>query len=204
MDLKHLEIIEKAALLFLRNGIKSVTMDDLAKELGVSKKTIYKYFEDKNDLVTKIVKTKTTFDRHACESARCESENAIDAMFRISEFVSGMMQEVHSSVFFDLQKYHREAWKIMEDHKSNFVKSQLKENIIRGQNEGLYISSLDPEVIASIYIASTNGLFDGETFDLKLHKFNEIFNEIIHFQIRGIANEKGLKYLNNRIQNSKK
>lgn len=203
MEEKQLEIIEKSALLFLKNGIKSVTMDDLAKELGVSKKTIYKYFDDKNDLVTKIVEIKTSFDREACKQARCESENAIDALFRISEFVSGMMKDVHSSVFFDLQKYHRDAWEVMENHKYSFVKSQIKENIERGQNEGLYISTLNSEVIAAIYISTMNGLFDGATFDLNKFQFKQIFDEIIYFQIRGIANEEGLKYLNNRIKKRK-
>ncbi|MEX2483856.1 MAG: TetR/AcrR family transcriptional regulator [Brumimicrobium sp.] len=203
MEDKQLEIINKSALLFLKNGIKSVTMDDLAKELGVSKKTIYKYFDDKNDLVTKIVEIKTSLDRQACKEARCDSENAIDALFKISEFVSEMMQNVHSSVFFDLQKYHRDAWEVMEEHKLNFVKSQIKENIERGQEEGLYIPTLNSEVISSIYISTMNGLFDGFTFDLSKFQFKTIFDEIIYFQIRGIANDRGLKYLNNRIKKQK-
>lgn len=199
MEEKQLEIINKSALLFLKNGIKSVTMDDLAKELGVSKKTIYKYFDDKNDLVTKIVESKTSLDRQACKDARCDSENAIDALFKISAFVSEMMQNVHSSVFFDLQKYHRDAWEVMEEHKRNFVKSQIQENIERGQQEGLYIPTLNPVVIASVYISTMDGLFDGETFDLDAFSFQKIFDEIIHFQIRGIADKKGLTYLNNRL-----
>ena len=201
MEEKQLEIIDKSALLFLKNGIKSVTMDDLAKELGVSKKTIYKYFDDKNDLVKKIVEIRTSQDRLACEAARCDSENAIDALFKISTFVSEMMQNVHSSVFFDLQKYHRDAWEVMEEHKRNFVKSQIKENIERGQTEGLYNSTLNPEVISSIYISIMHGLFDGETFDFDAFRFQKIFDDIIYFQIRGIANEKGLSYLNNRLNN---
>jgi AcrR family transcriptional regulator len=201
MEEKQLEIINKSALIFLKNGIKSVTMDDLAKELGVSKKTLYKYFDDKNDLVTKIVESKTVLDRQACKEARCDSENAIDALFNISKFVSDMMQNVHSSVFFDLQKYHRGAWEVMEEHKLNFVKSQIKENIERGQKEGLYIPTLHPEIIASIYISTMDGLFDGESFDIDTHRFQVILDEIIHFQIRGIANEKGLAYLKNRLNN---
>jgi hypothetical protein len=112
-----------------------------------------------------------------------------------------MMQNVHSSVFFDLQKYHRDAWEVMEEHKLNFVKSQIKENIKRGQDEGLYIQALNPEVISSIYISIMDGLFNGETFDLDAFRFHKILDEIIHFQIRGIANNKGLSYLNNRLNN---
>lgn len=198
MEKKQLEIIEKSADMFLRHGIKSVTMDDLAKGLGVSKKTIYKYFDDKDDLITKIVKTKTSKDRLVCDHARVESKNAIDALFKISEFVSNMLSNVHSSVFFDLQKYHRDAWEVMEQHKHYFVKSQIKQNIERGQKEGLYRSSINPEVISSVYISTMDGLFDGFTFDTDTLKFGEIFNEIVDFQIRGLASEKGREYLKMR------
>ena len=195
MDQKQSDIILKSANLFLKHGIKSVTMDDLARELGVSKKTIYKYFDDKDDLITKIVKDRTSTDRKVCENARTESENAIEALFSISEFISTMLSEVHSSVFFDLQKYHKKAWNLMHEHRVNFVKSQIKENIKRGQKEGLYLESLHPEVIASIYISTMNALFDARIFDMSSLKFNEIFNEIIFFQIRGMASEKGVEYL---------
>jgi AcrR family transcriptional regulator len=195
MDQKQQDIIKKSANLFLKHGIKSVTMDDLARELGVSKKTIYKYFDDKDDLITKIVKDRTSTDRVVCERARIESENAIEALFSISEFISTMLSEVHSSVFFDLQKYHKTAWKLMHEHRVNFVKSQIKENIKRGQKEGLYLESLHPEVISSIYISTMNALFDTRTFDMTALRFDEIFNEIIFFQLRGMASEEGNKYL---------
>ncbi len=198
MESKQIEIIQKSADMFLKHGIKSVTMDDLAKGLGVSKKTIYKYFDDKDDLITKIVLAKTTKDRLVCQSARDESQNAIDALFKISEFVSNMLSNVHSSVFFDLQKYHHDAWNVMEEHKHFFVKSQIKQNVERGQNEGLYTNSLKPEVVASIYVATMDGLFDGRTFDMDTLRFGEVFNEILGFQIRGMASEKGRQYLKTR------
>tara|TARA_B100000508_G_scaffold141097_1_gene147033 strand:+ start:133424 stop:134077 length:654 start_codon:yes stop_codon:yes gene_type:complete len=198
MEKKQLEIIENAAEMFLKHGIKSVTMDDLAKGLGVSKKTIYKYFDDKDDLITKIVQTKTTKDKIVCEAARVETDNAIEALFKISEFVSNMLSNVHSSVFFDLQKYHRSAWEVMEEHKHHFVKSQIKENIQRGQKEGLYRDSINPEVISSVYISTMDGLFDGSTFDMDSLNFSDIFNEIVGFQIRGLASDKGREYLKTR------
>jgi AcrR family transcriptional regulator len=198
MERKQREIIEKSADIFLKHGIKSVTMDDLAKGLGVSKKTIYKYFDDKDDLITKILVAKTTKDRLVCESSRIQSQNAIDALFKISEFVSNMLSNVHSSVFFDLQKYHRDAWNVMEEHKHFFVKSQIKENVERGQKEGLYIKSLNPDIVASIYVATMDSLFDGRTFDMDNFRYGEIFNEIFAFQIRGMASDKGRQYLKTR------
>ncbi len=200
MEKKKLEIIEKSSDMFLKHGIKSVTMDDLARGLGVSKKTIYKYFNDKDDLITRIVKTKTAQDRTVCEECRHDAENAIESLFQISEFVSSMLSNVHSSVFFDLKKYHRSAWEVMEEHKHYFVKSQIKENILRGQREGFYLETIDSEVLASTYVSIMDGLFDGQSFDLDRLNFASIFHEILLFQIRGLASDKGRAYLKNRMK----
>lgn len=199
MDEKQFEIVEKSAQVFLKYGIRAVTMDDLARELGVSKKTIYKYFSDKDELVKTIIQLKTQSDREICSIACAQAENAIDEMIRISEFVSEMLQDVHSSVFFDLQKYHRDAWDIMEDHKNTFVRNQIKGNIERGIQEGIYRENSDADILSKSYVATMGALFDGYTFPSSEYKFNKVLNQIIRFQIRGLANEKGLIYLKNRL-----
>lgn len=201
MDEKQFEILEKSAQVFLKYGIRAVTMDDLARELGVSKKTIYKYFSDKDELVKTIIQFKTQSDREICTIACNQAENAIDEMIRISEFVSEMLQDVHSSVFFDLQKYHRDAWEIMEDHKNTFVRNQIKGNIERGIQEGIYRDNSDPDILSKAYVSTMGALFDGYTFPSSEYKFSRVLNQIIRFQIRGLANEKGLEYLKNRLNN---
>jgi AcrR family transcriptional regulator len=199
MDEKQFEIVEKSALVFLKFGIRAVTMDDLARELGMSKKTIYKYFSDKDELVKTIIQLKTQGDRELCVIACQQAENAIDEMIRISEFVSEMLKDVHSSVFFDLQKYHRESWEIMEDHKNTFVRNQIKGNIERGIKEGIYRENGDPDILSKAYVATMGALFDGATFPSNEYKFSKVLNQIIRFQIRGLANEKGLKYFKKRL-----
>lgn len=196
---KQLEIIEKSSLIFMRNGIKSVTMDDLAKHLGMSKKTIYKYFKDKNDLISKIMTAKVELDKMACENAKSNAENAIDELVLISKFVSEMFGEVHTSVFFDLQKYHRDAWDIMENHKTNYVKKQILDNIERGIKEGLYRIDLNKEVIAAAYISTMDAIFENKGQLLGNLNFSEVLTEVIRFQIRGMANEEGLNYLRKRL-----
>lgn len=201
MDEKQFEIVEKSAQVFLKFGIRAVTMDDLSRELGMSKKTIYKYFSDKDALIRTIIAFKTQSDREICAIATRQAENAIDEMIRISEFVSEMLQDVHSSVFFDLQKYHRDAWQLMEDHKNTFVRSQIKGNIERGINEGIYRANADSDILSKVYVATMSALFDGHTFPPNEYKFNRVFNQIIRFQIRGLASSEGLEYLKNRLNN---
>ena len=122
-------------------------------------------------------------------------------MIRISEFVSEMLQDVHTSVFFDLQKYHRDAWSIMEDHKNTFVRNQIKDNIERGIQEGIYRDNSDPDILSKAYVSTMGALFDGYTFPSSEYKFSKVFNQIIRFQIRGLASEKGLEYLKKRLNN---
>lgn len=203
MDEKQFEIVEKSAQVFLKYGIRAVTMDDLARELGASKKTIYKYFADKDELVRTIIEFKTQSDREICAIACNQAENAIDEMIRISEFVSEMLQDVHSSVFFDLQKYHRDAWDIMEDHKNTFVRNQIKGNIERGIQEGVYRENSDSDILSKVYVSTMGTLFDGQTFHSSEYKFNKVLNQIIRFQIRGLVNEKGLEYFKTRLNDEK-
>jgi hypothetical protein len=120
-------------------------------------------------------------------------------MIRISEFMSEMLQDVHSSVFFDLQKYHRDAWQIMEDHKNTFVRNQIKHNIERGIKEGVYRENSDSDILSKAYVLTMGTLFDGYTFPSNEYKFTTVFNQIIRFQIRGLASAKGLEYLTKRF-----
>jgi AcrR family transcriptional regulator len=202
MDEKKLEILEKAAAVFMRLGIKSVTMDEMATQLGMSKKTVYLYFKDKNDLVCQIIEAKTKLDATMCMSMRQIVPTAIDEMVQIGKFIMTSFAEIHPSVFFDLQKYHADAWQIIHKHKWDFVKKTISENIARGQKEGLYLPDLDPDFYARLYVTITDGVFSGLGFPMNEFKFDTLFFEIINFYIRGLANEKGQEYLNNLLNNS--
>jgi AcrR family transcriptional regulator len=200
MEDKKTEIINNSSTLFMRYGVKAVTMDDLAKHLGVSKKTFYKYFKDKNDLVLHILNAKIEEDKIVCRNCIDNSENAIDELIMISKFVSEMFKGVHSSVFYDLKKYHRSAWNVIDSHKNGFVKEQIRNNIERGLKESLYRKNINKDVVSSVYIASMNSVFDGESYsDIDLN-LSEILLELIRFQIRGMVNENGLDYLKERIK----
>lgn len=200
MEDKKAEIIYNSSDLFMRYGVKSVTMDDLAKHLGVSKKTFYKYFKDKNDLVLHILNAKIEEDVKVCEECIVQSENAIDELIMISKFISEMFKGVHSSVFYDLRKYHRTAWDVIHAHKNGFVKEQIRNNIERGLKENLYRKNINKDVVSTVYIAAMDSVFDGETYvDSSLH-LSDILLELIRFQIRGMVNENGLKYLQERLK----
>ena len=199
MEEKKLEILHKTAQVYMRYGIRSVTMDDLARELSISKKTLYQHFPDKDSLVQEIMRLKITMDQEISDAARQHAPNAIDEMFEISQSVGVMIRHVHPSVFYDLQKYHPKAWEILEDHKWNFVYNQILSNIHRGMQEGLYRENMNPELIAQMHLAKTDMIFAGNLFPPNEFNLEEVFDELFRFQIRGMASEKGIEYLKKRM-----
>lgn len=193
MDQKKLELLERAGTVFMKYGLKSVTMDDLCREIGVSKKTIYKYFEDKNDLVVTIIQAKIEMDKQACTVCANSAENAIESLINISKIVLEQLGNVNPSVFLDLRKHYPAAWKLVNEHKWKFVLDNIRENIIRGKSENLYRENLNPEIISRYYVSSMDSIMDGEVYPE--FKTDEILTEILRFHIRGLANDDGINYL---------
>lgn len=190
-----MDLLERTSTVFMKYGLKSVTMDDLCREIGVSKKTIYKYFEDKNDLVLSIMNFKVGMDKEICHVCTRSATNAIDEIVNISNFVIEQFANINPSVFYDLPKHYPEAWKIMHDHKWNFVLNNVRDNIIRGKEENLYRENLNPEVIARYYVAGMDSIMEAEVYPYPEFKTDEILAEVLRFHIRGLANDNGIKYL---------
>lgn len=201
MDEKKLEILERASAVYLKYGIKTVTMDDLARELGISKKTIYKFFNDKNDLIRSIIELKVEMEAAICMNCTQNSENAIDDLFKISKLVIEHFSNINPAVFYDLRKYHPDALKIIEKHKWEFVLTMFKENIERGIQENIYRNDLHPEIIARLYVSSSDAAMNANIFPWPEFKFQEVFTEMIHFQLYGMVNDEGHKYLKQKMQN---
>lgn len=198
-DKKYIEIIEGAAESFMRYGVKAVTMDDLSRFLGMSKKTIYKHFNDKKELVSFVLEAKVKLNAEKCENLGAISENAIDELISVSNFVNTDFGSIHSSVFYDIEKYYPEAWQILEQHKSKFVKNQIIKNIKRGINEGLYRPNLNADIVAVVYVNTLNSIFSSFYEYSNEYSISEILTEVIRFMIRGLATEKGLIELKKRI-----
>jgi AcrR family transcriptional regulator len=201
MEEKAIEIIDRSIAYFMRFGLRAVSMDEIARELGISKKTLYKYFKDKNDLIVQGVQMKIKMDEKSCENSTSEGENAIDELFKISEFVIQSLSNLNQSVLFELKKFHPEAWQIMHNHKWEFVYRTIKTNIDRGVAEGIYRENLNPEIIARLYVGSTDMIMESEVFPWPEFKLDNVYLEVLKFQVRGLANEKGITYLQTKMNN---
>jgi AcrR family transcriptional regulator len=201
IDEKFIAILAGAARVFMQYGVKSITMDDIARELKISKKTLYQYVTDKNDLVLKVVEGKCYQEECMLQQIEEEGGNAIDELIAISRKVSEELHQVHPSVIFDLQKYYPEAWKRFEEHKYNTILGKIKKNLERGIDEGLYRDNLDADIISKLFTAKIDIMFDPMIFPFGKYSFEHIHWEITRYHIRGIASEKGIKYLTKIVNN---
>jgi len=200
MEQREQQIIDQSAKVFMRLGIRSVNMDDIAQHLRISKKTLYQYVKDKNELVLRIVKHITDTHRD-CILGICQSGHiAIDESFEITRFVAEQVGQVHPSVHFDLQKYHPEAWDLLQSTERADIYRCISENLRKGMAEGLYRDDLNVDVIARIYISRFDVTFDGELFPTDKYRFEEVIWEMFRYHIRGIASDKGVKYLMKKVQ----
>ncbi|TXB63928.1 TetR/AcrR family transcriptional regulator [Vicingus serpentipes] len=198
---KHHHVIAEITKLFMKLGIKSLTMEDIARHVGISKKTLYLFVSDKNDLVKKGISLMIEHEKQTLSSAREESVNAIDELIGVTKCVSSEIGEIHPSVIFDLQKYHPEAWKLLENHKKAFIHSMMLDNLKRGIKEGYYRENINPEIIANIYIGMVDNILNPENPINKTLSIDKMHTEIIRYHIRGIANDKGLTYLKEALKN---
>ncbi|MCB0400642.1 MAG: TetR/AcrR family transcriptional regulator [Flavobacteriales bacterium] len=199
---KKTEIIASATMLFMKYGIKSLTMDDISSHLGISKKTLYQFVSDKKDLVKQGMALMIEHEKSMLCQAMETSQNAIDELIGVTRCVSSEIGEMHPSVIFDLQKYHPSAWKLMETHKKNFIYNMMLENLKRGIKEGYYRDNLDPFVITNIYIGMVDNVLNPENPIHKSMSIDQLHKEIIRYHIMGIANEKGLLYLKEALKNN--
>lgn len=203
MDEKKLEILEGASAVYMKFGIKSVTMDDLARELSISKKTIYKYFNDKNDLVKSIIELKVQMDSALSINKSLQAENAIEELIQISELVTKQFRDINPIVFSDLKKFHPDAWQVIEEHKKNFVLKLITENIERGIKEKVYRENLTPAITAKLYVSASDAAMNPEIFTWPEFKFQEVFLEMIRLQINGMANDAGRTFLKQKLKSTK-
>jgi AcrR family transcriptional regulator len=195
-----MHIIEKSLELFQKYGIKSVTMDDLSMELGMSKKTLYQYFNDKNDLVKKVITYEFEKKLSVFNSIMNGPGNAIDHLVAANNFILGEQKSHRPSLIFDLQKYFTETHNEIHIAKRNHLFNAIKSNLIKGIDEGIYRADLDAEIIAKLHVFRVESILTNDIFTMEELTSLKFANEIFNYHLRGIVNEKGLKILKENLK----
>lgn len=184
---------------FMRYGLKSVTMDDLCREMGISKKTLYRFVTDKNDLVNKAMEFEICKDQEDIQAVVSKNLNAIDELFEITGVVEEKLKNLHPSILYDMQKYYPEAWEMMSKHRNGFIVETIGNNIIKGQMEGVYRTDLNTKIVSMLYASKVEFLADNMMLaDLNIDT-STIYHENLIYHIHGISNSTGLEVLQAKL-----
>jgi AcrR family transcriptional regulator len=189
-------ILKGAEELFFKFGIKSVTMDDIAKHLAISKKTIYQFFEDKNEMVETLMSQSLKKDECEFKQIQNDSENVIVEVFNIMKHMGQMFSKINPNIFYDLQKYHPNAWKQFQNFKHECMAQLVEESIRRGMAEGLVREDINPKIVARLRIEEVEMGLSSEIFPPDKFKLVDVQLAMIDYFLHGICTLKGHKLIN--------
>ncbi|PKB42299.1 TetR family transcriptional regulator [Cellulophaga sp. RHA19] len=196
------KILEKATDLFLNLGFKSVTMDDLANELGMSKKTIYSHFDNKTKLIEE--STLQLFNSISTGINKiCSLDiNPIEELYEIRKFVVSNLKDEKSSPIYQLQKYYPKIHKSLKQRQFAAMHDCVIVNIEKGIEQGLYRKNLDIEFISRIYFSGMTAIKDDDFFPPEQFSKIKLMDNYLEYHIRGIVTTKGKKVLTDIIKSN--
>ncbi len=197
-------IKQKAHDLVMQYGIRSVSMDDIAGALGISKKTIYQYFSDKDELVEAVIADKIKYNQDCCLQDRASASDAVHEVFLAIEMMQEMFQNMNPSVIYDMEKFHPKAFARFTQHKYNFLYKIIKENIERGIREEMYRPEIDVDVIVKARLENMMLSFNLQLFPKNKYSLVQVETQLTEHFLFGLASQKGhkliLKYQQDRIK----
>lgn len=199
------KILHKASELFLTLGVKSVTMDDLAEKMAISKKTIYEFYTNKYDLIK--ATTEYLFEKVMCEiDSICDNdkESPIKNLFEINKYVNKQLKE-DNNVEYQLQKYYPDIYAHISEKKYKVMIEGITENLEKGVEKGLYRKDTNIPMVARFYFIGHSTLKNRDLFPVEEFKHNYLVEHYLIYHIRAIATDKGIaeleKYLKNKTEN---
>jgi AcrR family transcriptional regulator len=201
MEEKKMEIIKSALEVYMKFGIKSVTMDEMARQLGVSKKTLYLHVKDKNELVEQCLLLDHDCAIEGMDDIFARNLNAIEELLEVGRYMVRTLGAIHPSIFFDLGKYHPSALKTTQKHKYDAMRQRIVDNLNKGMAEGVYRDNLTPDIMSRLHMGTIDMIMSGEAVPASEFRVDEVYSEFFRYHIRGIASKKGLECLKELIHN---
>lgn len=195
-------ILETATELFLNQGFKSITMDDIAQRMAISKKTIYSHFNNKEAIVDAV--TDTIFETVCCgiDLICDQNRNPIEEIYEIKKLVMQNMRNEKTSPWYQLQKYYPKTYHSIKKRQFTYMQQCVTDNLKRGLEEGLFRDNIDIEFVSRIYFIGVTGIKDGELFPDSQFDGNNLYEQYLEYHLRGIVTPKGRKILNNIIHST--
>ncbi|MBS1947407.1 MAG: TetR/AcrR family transcriptional regulator [Bacteroidetes bacterium] len=200
-------ILEKAADLFMRYGIRAITMDEIAVQLGISKKTIYQFYTDKDKIVEAVVDKLISGNEERCVSFTADAENAVHEIFMAVANTSEMLRGMNPMIMYDLEKHYPKSHKRIRDFKYRFLYEAVLKNLERGRKEALFRDDMNIGIVAKHRVETAFMGFNQDIFPHAKFRVNDVLFELAYLYLYGITNAKGRKlvekYMQKNVQKSK-
>lgn len=179
----------------MRYGIRSITMDDIARELGVSKKTLYHDFRDKYNLINKVVEFDLSQSRKLLENLVQTDSNAIHEIILVNSRIHQVRSRYSPAFYYDLKRYYPETYRSWLKEKRRSMYELIVGNLRKGKQEGYYRKEIHENIIGRLYMARMEMLDSNEIIEGHESLSSEFMKEILAYHLHGICNENGLKIL---------
>lgn len=196
------KLLKEIGEMFMTYGVRSVSMDDISRHMGISKKTLYQHFKDKNELVEKVTEHVIEERQTEYEEVTKEASNAIEELFLTSKCLRSQLANLNPSLIFDLKKFHMKAWNLFLDYEHITVYESMKDNLRRGKEEGFFRAGININVLAKLRVEQVHMSFDPHVFPKDEFDFTEVHMQMYDHYVYGICTDKGLKlYEKYKIEN---
>lgn len=194
------KILEKSGEMFLNLGFKSVTMDDIATELGISKKTLYKYYSNKAALVDAATQSVQQAIDNTILYIKEQNYNAIEEEFAVKAIFKEMFKNAKTSPMYQLKKYYPETYAKLMDREMCMFKECNADNLTKGIEQGLYRKGIKKDLIGNFYFTLIFGIFENDIYGQEMHELMELEYEVLEYHVRAIATEKGIEELEKQLK----
>ena len=188
-------ILNKSRELMFQTGVKHVTMDDLATQLGISKKTIYQYYKDKDALVSSVVENELANHALICNQSMQAADNAVHEIFLLMTVIQEMFNRMNPLALFEIEKYYPLAFEKIKNHKDDFIFSMISKNLEKGIAEGLYRKDVDVTILSKYRLETSLIPFNIHVFHPSKFDMLKVNLQIIEHFVYGVATLEGHKLM---------
>lgn len=197
-DPKFIELMDKIVAMFFEFGIRNLNMDDISRNLGISKKTLYQYVKSKEDLIEKLFYYDEMKWDIEMSKLKIDEMNAIEILVQVSLRVFEEMGHFDPKLKFELKKYYEPIFQQFMVRKQNHIFSQISKNIEKGIAEGLYRSDINIELVAGLYVRNLVMMHNNDFCIVENITFDQLFEVMFENHIRAISTSEGMAYFEKR------
>jgi len=198
MEKELTDILERVRELFFKFGVRSVSVDDICRDLGLSKNELFSYVSSKTELVKKLLELERQNFEIIFDQNNFDGVNAIDILLIVSRELGSRFRDISPSMTFDLKKYYPDIYRHHVDDRIEFIYNKIQINLRKGISQGMYRDDLSIELVARLYIRRLLDLHNPEYFPAEKFSFQVLFDVMFDNFIRGIANPAGIEYYEKR------